>query len=390
MINNDQKTMPYIEGASESSIVIGIAITPEEKKEIYRFRYQTYVEEMSKHLNDIDSVNRLLHDELDEWTILLSAKIGSKIIATIRLNIGTLEDFPRKLTLILSLDDFQDSYSESSDHKFALITKVMVAPSHRSSPALYLLIVKCYELCDKYGVQFGFGACNVHLLRLYEQMGFHRYNKNFIDPGYGLLIPIVMLADDRQHFHAVNSPLFRIARRKKGVINSQAVKWFHEKFIRNSPNINSKIITAEELWSILCKGLHCSPMKAITLLRELTDTEAKTFLHSCSSLVHCDTGDMITTQGDISYSYNILISGKLKSLTFQYPIKEYTLPGQHFGANGLTEHNKNTEDIVAVTSVQILVLSGMAFPRFFHSHPDIAHKIVQTMRSLTNNPLNKQ
>jgi len=373
--------MPSTTEASENSITIGIAITPAEKREIYHFRYQTYVEEMSKHLEDIDYVNKLLYDELDEWTILLYAKIGSTIIATTRLNIGTLEDFPLKLAEILSLDDFQGSYKENDNQKFAFITKVMVAPSHRSSPALYLLIVKCYELCGNNGVQFGFGACNVHLLRLYEQMGFHRYTKNFVDPGYGLLVPIVMLADDIQHFRAVNSPLFRIVRRKKGDVNTQAVEWFHARFVRDSPIKNSKMITEEELWSLLCNSLNCVPTETIALLHELTEKEAKSFLHSCGSLVQCYAGDVITNQGDLSYSYNILISGKLKSLTFHYPIKEYTAPGQHFGANGLTEHNIHTEDIAAVTSTQLLVLSGAAFPRFFHSHPDIAHKIVLTLSS---------
>lgn len=382
MINNNQKTMSCAIEAPESLIKVGLAITPEEKSEIYHFRYQTYVEEMSKRLEDIDYVNKLLYDKLDEWTILLYAKIGPTIIATARLNIGMISDFPQKLAEILSLDAFQNSYTKNGDQKFAFITKLMVAPSHRSSPALYLLIVKCYEICCNNNVQFGFGACNFHLLRLYEQMGFHRYSKNFVDPGYGLLVPIVMLADDRQHFRVVNSPLFRIARRKEGAVNTKAVEWFHEKFVKNAPIINSKIITEEELWSIICKGLNSPPTKAIALLRELSEAEAKKFLHSCSSLVQCDTGDIITNQGDISYSYNILLSGKLKSLTFHYPIKEYTLPGQHFGANGLTEHNIHTEDIAAVNAVEILVLSGMAFPRFFHSHPDIAHKIVRALSNL--------
>jgi len=382
MINKDQKTMSYTTGTSESSIKIGIAITPEEKREIYHFRYQTYVEEMSKHIEEGDYANKLLYDELDEWALLLYAKVGSVIIATERINIGTLADFPRKVIDILSLDEFQNCYINHNDQKFAYITKLMVAPSHRGSPVLYLLMAECYEICCRNQIQFGFGICNFYLLRLYEQMGFHRYCKNFVYPGHGLAIPIVLLADDIQHFRIIRSPLLRIAR-KKATINTQEVEWFHDKFTRNSQFINSQTVTEKELWSILCQGLNCPPTESIALLHQLTDAEAKKFLHSCGTLAHCYAGDMITNQGNISYSYNILISGKLKSLTFHYPIKEYTLPGQNFGANGLTEHNKNIEDIAAVTSTQILVLSGMAFPRFFHSHPDIAHKIIQTMRSLT-------
>lgn len=379
MRNNGQQTNSY--ATETSSINIGIAITPEEKREIYHLRYQIYVEEMSKNI-EVDYTNKLVYDELDEWGILLYAKIDSKLIATLRINIGCLADFPIELEKVMSFSIFLGTTVKNGNQKIAYCGKLMIASSHRNSSVLYLLIVKGYELFYTNQVQFSFCLCNFHLLRLYEQMGFHRYSQNFLFPGYGLVTPIVLLVDDIQYLRTVRSPLLRIARKREEV-DLQSVEWFHTKFTKNTLIVNSQTITEEELWSILCRDLNDSPTKAISLLRELSDAEAKKFLHSCSSLIHCDTGDVITTQGDISYSYNILISGKLKSLTFQHPIKEYILPGQHFGANGLTEHNKNTENIAAVTSTHILVLSGMAFPRFFHSQPDIAHKIVQTMRELS-------
>ena len=384
MINNDLQTISSTLGTPENLIKIGIAIMPAEKREIYHFRYQTYIEEMSKHLEDTDYANKLLYDELDEWTILLYAKIGSELIATARVNIGTLVDFPQKVVDVLSLDTFQNYHTGNGDQNFAYVTKLMIAPAHRSSPVFYLLIAKCYDLFCSNQVQFAFGGCNFHLLRLYEHIGFHRYYKNFVYPGYGLLTPIVLAVDDIQHFRAIRSPYFRIAR-KRVTLNTQAVEWFHTKITDQSHIINSNIVKEEELWSILCNRLSCPPTEAITALRELSITEAKKLLHCCGIYVQCDPGNIITNQGDVSYSYNILISGRLKSLTFHLPVKEYTLPGQHFGANGLTEHNKHTEDIVAIDSVEILVLSGMAFQKFFHSYPDIAHKIVQSMISLTGN-----
>ncbi len=381
MTTSNPKSIINITDSSENSIRVGIAVTPEEKREIYHFRYQTYVEEMSKQIDNVDHTNRLLHDDLDEWAYLLYARINSDIIATMRVNIGVLADFPPNLVKFLSLDTFLNSNTQNYNRQFTYASKLMVSPSHRSSPALYLLIAKCYEFSCDNGVEFGFSACNLHLLRLYEQIGWHRYSKNFLDPGYGLLVPIVMVGGDIEHFGKIRSPLFRIARKRKEV-TTPTVEWFHEKFTKGSSIINSQIVTEDQLWSIVCNFLHQPPTEAIAILHRLSETEAKKFLHSCGILVQCNTGDVITNQGDISYSYNILLSGKLKSLTFHHPIKEYTVSGQHFGTNGLTEHNKNTEDITAITSTQILVLSGMAFPRFFHSQPDIAHKIVQTMRSL--------
>lgn len=378
MTNDDLETVSCTTENPENAIKISIATTPTEKREIYRFRYQTYVEEMSKHIKEIDHANKLLYDDMDEWAFLLYAKLGSELIGTARINIGNLTDFPREVVKFLSLDTFQDCYTGHSNHQFSFITKIMVDPTHRSSPVFYLLMSKCYDLCCRNQIHFVFGICNYHLIRLYEKMGLHRYYKNFDLPGYGLQVPIVLLADDIQHLRRVRSPLFRIAR-KRGRVNTQAVEWFHAVFTEHSHIINSQIVKEEELWSILCNRLACQPTEAITILRELSVIEAKKFLYFCSSFVPCDSGNIITNQGDISYSYNILISGKLKSLTFHRPVKEYTLPGQHFGANGLTELNKHTEDIAATNSAEILVLSGFSFRKFYHSYPEIAHKIVQTI-----------
>ncbi|MDR3542870.1 MAG: hypothetical protein P4L69_18185, partial [Desulfosporosinus sp.] len=116
------------------------------------------------------------------------------------------------------------------------------------------------------------------------------------------------------------------------------------------------------------------------------EAEAKKLLHCCGSLVPCDPGNILTNQGDVSYTYNILLSGKLKSMTFIKPEKEYTVPGQPFGANGLTEHNKHLEDIATIDSLEILILSGLAFQRFCHTNPEIAHKVIRRMRSMTKPP----
>ena len=379
MLNNYQKTTSYPAEDSEGAIQIGIATTPSEKKEVYHLRYNIYIEEMSKHLSNADHINKLLYDEVDEWTILLYAKIGAKLVGTLRINIGTLAQFPKEIVDILSLDLFHNFQSDKNKNKFSFSGKLMIAPAYRSSSALYLLIAKGYELFCSNQIQFAFGSSNFHLLRLYEQMGFRRYTKNFVESGYGLLTPFILIVDDIHHFRAVRSPFFRLARRR-GIVNTQASEWFHENFTKHSLIINSQLVTEEDLWSVLCKRLACPPTVAIAILRELSVAEAKKFLHCCSSYVHCNAGDIITNQGDISFSYNILISGRLKSLTFLRPSKEYTKPGQHFGANGLTEHTKHTEDIAAMDSAEILILSGLAFQKFFHAQPDIAHKLIQSIK----------
>lgn len=379
--NYEQSVVNQAEEIS-NSIKVGIATTPEEKQEIYRFRYQIYIEEMAKNLQDADYKNKMIYDELDDWAFLLYAKIGSELIATARINVGTASRFPEELVKLLSLDKFQNSPPQRSvDQSFSYCAKLMVSPMHRSSPALYLLIAKCYEISVEHQVQFVFLLCHFYLLRLYEQIGFHRYTKNVFCPGYGIVNPIVFVPDDAQHLRKVRSPLFRLARKRK-ITSYETVNWFYKTFIENSNFINSQLIGEEELWSILNNRLNNSPLQTISLLQGLTEMEAKKFFHACSSYVQCEADDVITVQGDISYSYDILLKGGLSSLTFQNPARKYASPGQHFGVNGLTEHNKHIEDIVATGATDILVLSGAAFQKFFHSAPNIAHKIVYNTTKL--------
>lgn len=339
-----------------------------------------------------DKLNLIYHDkeisdQMDEWGILIYVKNDKEVVGTARLNFGKISDFPDKVIENLSMNDFYEyCVNSNTEYQVAFVSKLMVGVEYRSSSVLYLILIKFYEFYCKTGARLFFAACGSHLLGLYEKLGFHRYGKNFTDFGYGLLSPIVVLDDDMKHFRSIRSPLFRIAR-KKVTVNSKNVEWFHEKFTKRLGIVNSQLVSADELWSILCERLHALPTEVIEILQELSIEEAKLFLHSCSSIVQCAPGEIIAAQGDVSYSYNILLSGSLKSLTFINPIKEYKIPGQYFGANGLTGHNKHTEEIVTTTQSEILVLTGFAFPKFSKANLDIAHKIMKKMITMTRNPV---
>lgn len=342
---------------------------------------------MSKYKLNLVNENKEITDGLDEGAILIYIKNDKDIVGTARMNIGKISDFPEQVIENLGMNDFYEyCVSANSDYQVAFVSKLIVAAEYRSSSVFYLILIKFYEIYSRTGVQFFFAACNLYLLRFYEKMGFHQYGRNFEDFGYGLLSSIVVLSDDMKHFRAIRSPLFRIAR-KKTVINSQDVEWFYERFTKKLSIVNSQLVTADELWAILCERLHALPTEVIEILQDLSIEEAKLFLHACSSIVQCAPGEAITVQGDVSYSHNILLSGSLKSLTFINPTKEYHIPGQYFGANGLTEHHKHLEEIVTTTQSEILVLTGFTFPKFSKANLDIAHKIIKKMITMTRKPV---
>ena len=374
MTTKHLNTVSYTEKAA--TIEIAVATTLEEKLKIYHLRYQIYAEEMHKRFPNMDHLNQLLYDELDDWGILLYAKSGSDIIGTLRINIGEATDFSPFWVQALSLRRFTQF---NNTQKFAYTSKFMVLPAYRNSTVPYLLSSKSYEIYCKHQVSFSFGVCNFHLIRLYEQFGFQRFGRNFVDEGYGLLTPYVLLVDDIEHLQTVRSPFFRQAR-KRTHLNTQAKKWFYAEFTETSGIINSQLVRPESLWKALSIRLKSSPTQVIPILQGLSDTDAMKFIYCCGVIVQCHSGDPITFEEDTSYALNILISGILEAKKQSMPDSRPILPGQPIGLNGLVDHPPHTDGTIAVTDAEILVLSSLAFPKFCNSYPNIADQIMQNSK----------
>jgi len=373
-----QQAIPSHDPCQEQKIEIGIAVTEREKQEIFRLRYRIYVEEMGRQPVAADHSRKLLADEIDRWAFLLYAKSGSELIATMRVNVGLIEEFPRDLARLLCMDKFRRFCAESGFPLVAFSSKLMVSPAYRNSPALHLLTAKGYELYCDHQVQFNFGGCNFYLLRLYEQFGCRRFGRNFVDPGFGLLAPFVLLVNDIAHLKAVHSPFTRIAR-KKAVPNSDVKDWFYREFPEAASVMNSQLTTGEELWRFLCNRLGGSPEERIPVIKGLTREEAKDFLHSCGVSARCYPGDHVITRDMVSDELNILVSGTLLSAAPNAGPPNIILPGEHFGANGLLDKAVHTLDIIAAATTEILVFSRQYFAKFRRTKPEVAFKILRNL-----------
>lgn len=373
-----QQAVDFPNSAQGEKIEIGIAATENEKREIYRLRYHIYVEEMHRQPVKADHRRRILTDEMDTWAYLLYAKVGSEFVGTMRVNIGLIKEYPQDLAQLLLMDRFKGFCQESGYPLVAFSSKLMVSPPYRNSPALHLLSAKGYELYCDHHVQFNFGGCNFYLLRLYEQFGCRRFGRNFIDPGYGMLTPFILLVNDTDHLRAVRSPFIRIAR-KRAMPNKGVTDWFYQEFPESTSVINSQLTSPEEMWSFLCNRLGTAPQTVMPFLRGLSEREASIFLYNCGVFVHCYPHDHIITNGLVSDELNVLVSGTLISFDKAHSRKYVISPGESFGANGLFDSKIQTADIKAAATSEILVVSRQYFSKFSRTKPDIAAKIVDNL-----------
>ena len=346
-------------------IVVHVANSVMENREIYQFRYQIFIDEMSKSAKNADHTKHVITDTMDEYSLQLYATVENEIAGALRFTIAEPSRFPRQLASVFHMQQFASAFSDNMLTEVSLCTKLAVKDTFRSSPILYYLMVKAYEIARERNVQINFGGCNPYLLSLYEQMGYRQFTKNFIDPGYGLLVPLVMLVEDIEHFHLVKSPFFRLCRKFPN--NPQIAQTVLRDFPLSALKTNTQSQTRDEVWSNICQYFPTSPLESILLFTGMTQEEC-TFLLHCASIFHCHTGDLIIDRNEMSNELYILLAGEL----LQETTSEVKLiqPGNHFSGNGLPEPLPLNFTVTALTVSTLLVISRSGFSRFSAKYPN--------------------
>lgn len=358
----------------KEALEIGISTDQKTKEEIYRFRYQVYIEEMSKKLSCVDHNLKWLSDELDDGGIIYFVKSNSIIVGTMRLNFGTCDEFPATYRDIFLLDEFQKYIP--GKNIISLSSRLMISPDYRGSQALYFLLANSYEFGREHGIQYNFCYCAPELVCLYEQLGFRRYTKNFTDKETGYRIPLVLITEDIQHFKRVGSPFFRSARNKNN--NPGAKEWFAKRFPQVTDSANAKIINEEEFWSILTEKVRENPKNIIGLLAGLTKEESQKFLQK-SVILRCEKGDLIIRSNDIGEEMFILLSGAVEvSKTINHEKLSIAIlgPGDIFGEMAFLSKSPRTADVTALIDSEVLVISHNFLIRAIETYPKIISKIL--------------
>lgn len=362
----------------DKQIQMKIARTEGEKEKIYQFRYEIFVEEMSTPVHAADHRNKTIVDELDQHSILIYAVTGSKIIATARVTIGNTDLFPEWLSTTFSFSKFNDLLYDYPNKKVGLTTKMAIAPAYRGSTIMFRLIAEMYKIYNDYQVQFSFGGGNPRLIQLYERVGYRRFTRNFTEPGYGLLIPLVFIHDDIGHLKSVRSPLYRLFPKTQQSVLS---KRFYKAFPESIKHINSQLQDhSSKLIQSILNDKYLMPLNTLT-------KEERNTLIQLGAIIHCTEDDIITTVGEMSSELYFLLSGLLSAQSSSKLYKIY--PGQCFG-DGINGSRAYSEQITAVTESDLLIISTASFEKFNHMFPNKALHILKSSLDQDTLPLTIQ
>lgn len=363
----------------DESIRVTVTTSAQDKLQIYRLRYQVYIEEMGRKLSGADHENGLLYDELDDWSYLVSAKIGAKVIGSVRLNIGRAENFPENLVSTLLMNKFQTF--GNGQHNLCFASKYIVSPAYRTTRAGGLLLGCLDDICRQHQVQINLAGCNPHLITFYEKVGYRRFTDSFNVPEYGRMVPLAWIVEDIDHLRAVRSPYLRNAYKWDNRIT--AANWFSREFPESSEFVNSRLVNEDEVWALLRQKLGQSPEQAIPALSGLTEDEARKLAHL--GVVHrFKKGDRLISAGDRSHEMNILLNGRLNaSIPSSVLAKEIELTAGHiFGEVALSVPKEQTVDITSGTDGEYLIMPETSFRKYRCNYPIAADKILQNINQL--------
>ncbi|HWR44214.1 cyclic nucleotide-binding domain-containing protein [Sporomusa sp.] len=363
---------------ADSSLQVRIATQSWEKSEIYRLRYEVYVQEMAKPLGSTIDKTKQIVDSLDDRSALIYVQAGSAIVATQRITIAAAEDYPIDLAEAFHMHKFKTLYTDFSDPHFGLGTKLAIKAQYRNSPALYLILAEAYRLMRDQKIPICFTGGNPYVIPLYERVGFRRFAHTFTDPGYSLLIPLVMLLEDTDHLKAVKSPIMRLAR--KYVNDVTMAQRFLQLFPEASKCLNTQLVTRKSLWEYLERTLGDSPL-TIPVFKHL-DAESIMDLLLAGMVFSCAEGDCILYQDSICNDLYILISGNLVSTS---PSGSYILgPGEYFGGITRPNQSRQAESVSTLTDSELFMIPRQAFERYQNLHQEASEILLSNLKSIND------
>ena len=360
-------------------IHIGLATTAKEKEKVYRLRYQIYVEEMGRRISRVNHRRRLLYDDMDDWGLLFYARVGREFVGTVRLHIGSKDDFAPELVETLAMDIFQQYRSSTGhSHSLSFASKGMVAPHCRNSKVLNLLTTAFYQECRNQGVVFNFVGCAPAIVAMHEHIGARRYKNNFFVPDYGCMVPLVNLLEDVEHLNQVRSPFRLVAGQWPSSAESAA--WFARQFPHARTRFVNKQLTDEaELWRIIGEKLGQPPETTVGIFRGLTEDEARICAHA-GHMVYFEQSDTVVYPDDMGNEIFVVVAGALAARRRIAGRRQTILrSGQAYGEKAFIAHGRQNTTVIAQTDTDLLVLPRQALERLETQHPAVAAKLFYNM-----------
>jgi hypothetical protein len=369
------------EKKSSAPSKVTIATTEAEKEEIYRLRYEVYIEEMDggRRHTEVDVSKRRMLDELDDHAIQFYVRQEGSVIGSVRVNLR--RDGPWECEDRFELEKFAPAYPAH----VAMASRFALHPRARGSAVMMQLSCAMAEFLCEQEQRFCFLDCHPKLMPLYSRLGFRIYKPGFKHPKYTYVIPMVLVYGDVEHLARVSSPLVPIARRYP-----ETRQW-RDLLLKNFPAAAHTFMSAdmdvEAFWALLGGSLlgPAADIERPDILTGLTEAQTK-LLVSMGQIVSCHAGDPILCTGEEGREIFLILDGNFQVLgemssddQDEVTIVQLLVPGQIFGETAFLTAGRRCSTVVAMENSTLLVLNAKALDRIVTAEPQLAAKLFRNL-----------
>ncbi len=344
---------------------INIATTPEDLEEIYRLRYEAYVEELGWKFDEADNEEKRLPDPEDAHETVYYVRDKGRMVATCRQHFGAGRLAPETRERYAL-----HRFAEYDDSKLGFTYRLVVLPEYRGTTVLIRLLMRVYEDCWKYGLHFSLCYCRPRLIGVYERLGFIRYKDNIMVESMGYMAPMVLVIDDAKHLQTVKSPFLRICRDHYPDVQHAA--WFDRTFPGMRENIEQQFLDPEEFVKHWEDAL-AAP--TTTLLQGLSTEQIQRLIIE-GAVMQCKAGDTLLREGEAGHEMFLVLQGMARFLVSTPDGSQAFLgtasSGEVFGEVALVTKSSRTATVQAVTDLDVLVITQDFIRRAMKALPEIA------------------
>ena len=346
---------------------VGIAETEEEKRAVYRLRYDVYVEEMGRYQLVADHRQRMLYEDCDEHSRISYAAVDGEVVATARLTWGGDAPLPQRMIDQYGLAPFLAELPASA---IGVGERAMVRPHLRGTDLLLKLMGTGMQFANDNRIQLVFGDCEPHLLNLYLGLGQRTYSKTNVNSAEaGYLIPLVLVIEDVAYLRQLNSPLLEYVHDFGD--DTRIPACIQRALAEGSAVMSRSHTTSASYWGEVHSALSELEANRISALDGFTEDEAARCLEK-STIIECQTGDRVLKKGGVARNLFVVLDGTLEVRDGD-GVHAVLGAGDVFGEMAFLLERPRTRDVYAVTNgVRILSLSEANLRLMIKSDPSVA------------------
>ena len=347
------------------------ALGDDEKRAVYRFRYDVYVEEMGRYRASADHENRLLVEPEDDTARIFYASENGQVVGTGRFNWGGDAPLSARQIEHYSLQPFLDELPQDA---IAVAERGMVAKHLRGTDLFMRMGGQFRSFVSEKRIQLIFGACEPHLLSLYLGNGQRTYSmRNINSPESGYLIPLVIVAEDVAYFRKIGAPQ---ADSIKDFGEDARIPECVDRLITGSGSVLSQRLEApSSYWGEVQDALRDLAESQLFPLDGLSEKELIRSLGK-SSIIECRAGDRVLKKGGVARNMFIVLDGTLEVKDGDTLVRVLGA-GDIIGEMAFLLERPRTMDVYAATDdTRILSLSENTIRNMIASDPEFAAQLL--------------